>query len=568
MPPTITSNLKNSSPDETESAASFLRWLVPATFAVLTFLMCIFPMRDTDFYWHLKTGELIWQRLQIPASDLYTYTDFDKPWIDLHWGFQLIVAAVYHLSGVNGIILLKASCYTLAVMIGWFATGNGLSHWIKALIWLPAVITISGRAYERPEMISLPCLAALLWILERIPHKPKLIWALPLLLIFWTNCHALFVLGMVVTGAFVAGGMLRNISPVPLRKKIADASLSTKFLILAAGLALTAPLMNPYLEKGWFFPLVLYRKFSVEHDFYSPRVGEFQQPIAYLQNLWEKSRTRGSPLGLSTLVSGQGLIYPVAEFTLWLIAAGAILWLLIRHRRVSIYYTLLLIGFSHLAWVATRNSSIFSLIAAAIACGTLSHTRQPDNQRNPRADSGHINQIAAILLTLMMGLVVSGEWGRMAETWKIFGWNEAPHWFGHDAMKFAGQPRMPQRAFVSHFGLAGTYIYHNGPDRKVFMDPRLEVCSRQTFELFERAEKLIVQGDPAWEAIVNPDGQEPPAIILDSRTARPLINALMFNPNWRLVFADPSAAVFMHSHLANQLHLPVADPRPLHHPPK
>ncbi len=548
--------------DGPSAGIEWMNCLVPAAFGLLTFLMCIFPMRDTDFYWHVRTGELIWQNMAIPSIDLYTYTDFDKRWIDLHWGYQLLVAAVYHLGGVNGTILFKAACYTLAVMLGWYATGKRVSNWFKALIWFPSLIAISGRAYERPEMISLICLAATLWLLERIPKNPRLIWVVPGLLIVWTNFHALFVLGVVVCGAFVAGGLGLNL----LARRsgfLADAQLPTKSLIVLGSLALAAPIINPYLEEGWLFPVELYRKFSVEHDFYSPRVGEFMQPKAFLDQTLAKRKLQGKSNGIEMLFAGEGMIFPFAEMAIFVIAVAAGAYLLVKKRRVSLYRTLLLIGFSHLAWVAVRNTSIFALVGAVASCGL--HDDASD-EKDRRGLSHHIDQIAAILMGVFMVVVVTGGWGAISESWKTFGWNEAPNWFGHEAMKFAAQPGMPKRAYLAHFGLAGTYIMHNGPENKVFMDPRLEVCSRKTFEQWELAMSLMANRNPAWEGIVNPDGKGLPAVILDSRSSRPIINGLLMTPTWRLVFADPSAAVFIPASLADELKLPMADPRPLHKP--
>ncbi|MCA9093531.1 MAG: hypothetical protein KDA68_08605, partial [Planctomycetaceae bacterium] len=245
------------------------------------------------------------------------------------------------------------------------------------------------------------------------------------------------------------------------------------------------------------------------------------------------------------------------------IAVAASGYLFVKRRRLSLYRTLLLIGFSHLAWVAVRNTSIFALVGAVASCGLLDDA---GDEKDRRGFSHHIDQIAAILMGVFMVVVVTGGWGAISENWKTFGWNEAPNWFGHEAMKFAARPGMPKRAYLAHFGLAGTYIMHNGPENKVFMDPRLEVCSRKTYEQWELAMSLMANRNPAWEGIVNPDGKGLPAVILDSRAARPVINGLLMTPTWRLVFADPSAAVFIPASLADELKLPMADPRPLHKP--
>ena len=46
------------------------------------------------------------------------------------------------------------------------------------------------------------------------------------------------------------------------------------------------------------------------------------------------------------------------------------------------------------------------------------------------------------------------------------------------------------------------YSYHNGPDRTVFMDGRLEVCTRRTFDLYERILDAMAAGDRSWEKLL------------------------------------------------------------------
>src|SRR5262249_311384 len=62
-----------------------------------TFLSLCYPLTDFDFWWHLKTGEWILKEGWVPQVDMYTFIDLDNPpeWIDLHWGFQLLVTFLY-----------------------------------------------------------------------------------------------------------------------------------------------------------------------------------------------------------------------------------------------------------------------------------------------------------------------------------------------------------------------------------------------------------------------------------------------------------------------------------------
>ncbi len=67
-----------------------------ALFLTLTFLLGVFPLKDADVYWHLKTGDWIRQMGQEPRFDLFTWT---RGWavllIDLHWLFQVAISWVY-----------------------------------------------------------------------------------------------------------------------------------------------------------------------------------------------------------------------------------------------------------------------------------------------------------------------------------------------------------------------------------------------------------------------------------------------------------------------------------------
>ncbi len=536
--------------------AAWFGKLAPWLLFLLTFVMCCFPLRDFDFWWHVRTGQLILERGAVPYVDWYTYLDSEQPWIDMHWGFQLLMVATFSLLGVAGVILVKAAFYTASVLIGWAATGQGLPAFRKVLIWLPAVIAITGRAYERPEMLSVLFLAVALLLTEKSRVSHNWVWAWPALILLWVNCHALYILGCVVWLAFVVEQMAARVwqhrsSGAP---PAGQSTLSPGRLALVTGMIIAAALINPWTVDGLRFPWVLYRKFSVENDFYGVRVGEFQAPIRFVQQQVDR---HGMTVGLIVALRN---LYFTAELAVFLIGALSFIGPL-RRGRLRIDRLLLFAGFSHLAWVATRNTSVFSLVAAVVACGNQCDGLLTDETRTKQLHDGSVfwNQLATLSLSLLLVLFVSGEWGHFVEPWKVFGLREAKHWFGHEAARFCGRPGMPDRAYVAHFGLAGPFIFHNGPQKKLFMDPRLEVCSRQTFEKYEQVGRMITQGIPGWEQIVNPDNTEMPVMVLDSRYSRGEINGLLATPAWRLVFADPAAAVFVETTRADALGLPPAD---------
>ena len=513
-----------------------------------TFLSMCFPLYDTDFWWHLKTGEWILEGNGIPYIDLYTFTDADKAWIDLHWGFQVLITVLYHIGGVPLVTLIKAATITAAVGVAFGAGGATLSPWKKAALWILPIICIAGRGNERPEMLSQLFLAIWLWIARRSDSRPSLIWYLPFVQLVWVNCHALFVLGLVVGFCYAVDAVARDLSAgrFGLPPRMMGPEYRTVWIV--GGLVALACFINPYFEEGALFPLTLYRKFSVEKEFYCKNIGEFRPPIEYVRRF-----------GLTNL-------YLVAELLVWIVTFVSFAWLLMIKRQWSLFRLLMFAGFSHLAWQASRNTNIFALVSGFIACENFAdaqgHASNPVKS-NPQSGATSGPRWMIALLACLCLAVVTGFWNEIGEKNKPFRLGESPNWFIHVAAKFAGQPGFPERAFVSNIGHAEVYVYHNGPERKVFMDARLEVCTQKTFELYNEILADMTTGNPRWQ---NRFQGDLPVVILDSRSSRPAINGLLQTPTWRLVFADQTAAVFLPTSTAMKLQLPTADPTPLIYP--
>lgn len=545
MQPTIASQHPSDGKRFDWLGAGLLLWM---------FLACCFPLYDTDLFWHLKTGELILQDWSIPGYDAYTYTDYGNRWIDLHWGFQVGVALVYRLGGANLLILVKAAIITAALGIAYAAGGGPLRRWQRVLCWILPAIAISGRAYERPEVITVLCLAAWLWIVARLEQRPRLIWWLPLLQVFWINCHALYILGLVVGVCFAVDVVIRRLARGRFGLAPVSASLDPWILFGAAVLCALAAFVNPYLEEGALFPFELFRKFTVEQDFYSTRIGEFQMPIRFLMKY------------------GFINLYLNAEVALWVATAGSFIWLAWRGR-FSIFRALLFAGFSYLAWKASRNTNIFALVAGCVLCENLGEAlRLGRPQATVEGEPSRVSRVFAVsvglLLTGMILAVISGQWNLWAEKIRPFGFGETNAWYPHAAAKFMRQPGFPDRVFAAHFGVASVYTYYNAPQGKVFMDGRLEVCTRATFKKFDEVLMRMAMSDPGWSQLVRDEVGRLPAIMLDTRKSRRAIMGVAATPGWRLVFADKSVAVFFEEGVAERLKLPLANPEPLIVPPQ
>ena len=118
------------------------------------------------------------------------------------------------------------------------------------------------------------------------------------------------------------------------------------------------------------------------------------------------------------------------------------------------------------------------------------------------------------------------------------------HWrYAHDAAKFAARPGMPERALALDLRQAAVYLFHNGPERKLFIDGRLEVPSRATFESYVRLRSLLNEGQTGWTDAVRRMGD--PLILLDHVEDAGAEATLLGQPGWRCVFFDPVASLFV-----------------------
>ena len=103
---------------------------------------------------------------------------------------------------------------------------------------------------------------------------------------------------------------------------------------------------------------------------------------------------------------------------------------------------------------------------------------------------------------------------------------------------------MPNRFLSFHNGHAALFEYYHGPQRKVYIDPRLEVAGADLFRRYMALEKRIKDDEPGWEAELAEMGRP---VILSDHLYNSEIGATLFqSDHWRCVWFDAIATVFVH----------------------
>lgn len=540
-------------------------------FLALAFLLGCFPLKDTDFWWHLRTGDLIRQGAGFPVEDWYTFGAEGHEWINLHWLFEVLLSLGYEAWGVIGLNLAKCVITSAALLLLITARRPEWPVWVMVLAWLPALFLLGGRMYVRPETLTLLYLAAFLAILSRWDQAPRLTFALPVVQALWVNTQGLFVFGPFLLGCAWVDAALRPGAFDSSRR----GWWRTVGIASAATLAIC--LLNPYGLLGALYPLQLAR--TMANPIFSRSIGELMPVL---------SLTPGDDY---SFIAEMGIRNLPLQFHLATLILGALSFLLpilwrgvVRLRplpRVEVpptkgkgrrkgrtsdpdssgttqawplrpFRVLLFVAFSLLSFKATRNSHQFAAVVGAITAWNFGEwaaaLRRRSLMRNPDRHGSQVKPrlLAFGALSLAFGLVASGQLYAWAGEGRTIGLGEEPLWYPHDAMRFAGGDGTPDRFVCIHNGHSALYEYYHGPERKTFTDARLEVMGPELYARYLELNEAIQTDRSGWAEQLRRMGN--PGVLVDNvLSANAGVSAtLLAEPGWRCVWFDPIAAVFVH----------------------
>jgi hypothetical protein len=278
---------------------------------------------DTDFWWHLKTGQYIAQNRSLPVPDPFAFTTagageaypgeaITRRFNLTHeWLAQVMFYLVWRVTGFGGVVLFRALLLMafcgLAGLVAWRRCGG----FYRALAAACATAGMAIRfALDRPYLITFLLLAATIAILE----YRRWLWLLPPLFLFWANCHGGVFLGWLVLAAYCTEALWQR-------------SSDARRLCIVSAVSLLLSGANP---NGFRIVQVLlyYRSSSLTKNLL-----EWARPAMFAFN----------------------------EFTaLWLGAALLMLW---AWRRVRLVDWILFLAFAAAAFSAQRNTILVGLIA-------------------------------------------------------------------------------------------------------------------------------------------------------------------------------------------------------------
>ncbi len=477
--------------------------LLTVLFLAVVFVSSVNPIRESDSFYHLKTGQVIWEARSIPHADIFSYTAAGNPWVPHEWLAELIFFGVHSLAGFWGLVFFAAALAALTYwLIFQMALRQGGEPWLSALL----VFLLGYLTFElwipRPQIFSFFSLVLLVDLLERYRAeggKRYLAYVAGLMLL-WANLHASFLLGPVILGGYFGAALLNRLFP-----RFWSASwrisgcLEPKWLggTFLAGLALT--LLNPSGYKIFLYGFYIRPAVEMLH------VTEWNSILVYFSDL----RSR---FFIAELAVGDILL-------LW--------WLGFRRVSRDIVLLVLLLGFSVLPFLAIRHVGYWPLLAAPLIAGLCSALLARLRSDWP---TWFVPAVVGFSFLIILGA-------------RVFTFPRGPvdsKVVPVHAADFVKHNHIPGPIF-NLYNEGGYLIWRFGPEAKISIDGRSEVYPTSTISQYFQ----VATGLSGWQEFTDRYGVNYFFISYRvNENIRKLLEALT-RADWRLVYWDDLITIYV-----------------------
>ncbi len=482
------------------------------------------PIRNYDYWWHLKTGSLILSRHEVPRADPFSFTSAGAPWVDHEWLSQLLLYVGHRALGPAWLVVLKAALIAgLCLMMEDRARSEGLGAAGRPILPAAALVGSSFRLDVRPELATLLLLplAMHLVLRARDTGRTRLLVLVPFLVALGANLHpgAILVPALLLPGAALT--FIDERRPIVQIGGGGSPAARRPFagrLFAAALVAALAACANPYGARIYTVPFEIR---NVLRSLPSPNL-EWARP------------------GLS-------------DFPLfWLAAVATVAIVLLAPRRIDPIATPALLLGAALAAAHLRNIGLFFVLlpyglarparALALACRRL---RVPSRLAARRVRPGFV--VAAALLVCAVPLPA------LLPPTIAWGVGLAPGNEPRAAVDFLDREGIGERLYNDvRFG--GYLIWRRFPAHRVFIDGRNEIYPGLLRDVF-----ASVGDSRAWQAFLErlnidaaflryaPDLEKVVRPGRDGRTGGVVERAFSVNhfpkESWALVYWDDDAMI-------------------------
>ena len=486
--------------------------LAPAAVVLLAVAFTVHRIEDFDTWYHLAAGRLMLQTWTWPASNTFSVTAPDYPWIDLHWIFQLVLYGAWMLGGATGAIVLAATLVATTSLVVYGVARRFVPPMLAAFLVALALTISCPRFVPRPELMSFLYFAVYLVVLESYPRNGRIIYLLVPLQILWANTQGIFAVGLALMGCYWLGATLAFL-PVPRGWRQASGLSVADWRRLSAVLVVAALgcLVNPWGIAGALFPFQLLPRVT-GNSLFSSRIGEFRAPLQ------------------------SGYALPLVYTWLALLVASGLSFL-VNASRWHLGRLLAVVAFGVLSTQSLRNVAFFGWVAVPAIAANVGPL--VERRRLPSRVRGGLAVATLAGIVVLVGAVVTNHFSRAMAIEREFGFGVSRARFPVDAIAFAEQAGITGRAF--NCLAMGGYLAWSRPQDAVFVDGRLEAFPEEVF----RGYFQVMDQPGAWSKIVAPYGLDYALLYHAWSNRLPLVDYLSEGHGWTMVYYDEIVAIFI-----------------------
>ena len=250
--------------DEAIRGDFVLRWAV----VLLAFLLGSTRIAETQTLVHIKTGQyLAGNGVLPPANDVFSYTAADRPWMNLSWGFDLVLAGLHAIGQFATITAVKALVIAIAFWLIGRISRPGTPTWWGSVCSVLALLACHLRMSAQPSLVTMLGLALVITLVFKLrlsaaglnqsgSNQPlsKQLWLFVPLFLVWSNLDSRAWLGVVFLLLYAAGDSLGSW----LKSPTALEPSWRKQLWQVTGASLAATIVHPFWWKSLAAPWFVY----------------------------------------------------------------------------------------------------------------------------------------------------------------------------------------------------------------------------------------------------------------------------------------------------------------------
>jgi hypothetical protein len=485
-----------------------MRINIRQTFVILLligiFLMTIRPVADPDFWWHLRTGQLIAETGAIPHTDPFSLTFSGKSWTAHEWLSELFIYDLYRLGGFVLLILAFSLIITAAFYLVYRRSPR--NAYLSGFVLLLGAIATAPTWGIRPQMLTFLFSSIFLFLLDRYYEKRELKWLIPLpiLTILWVNLHAGYAMGPGIIAVYLGCDFLEWL----WYQATGSEKVFGLRTVLPVGMvflvSLLGVMLNPNGARMYIYPFETLTSPSMQQyiqEWFSP---DFHQTI------WQ----------------------PLA----WILLILPLLAIAGRSARIKLAHAALLFLFGYMALRSMRNVPLFILavvpVMAELAEAAFNTLRQqlvaklPVSSTPPPA----LPRILNVALIAFALLAVAGRFVLIAQEQS----KTEQEKFPAAAVDWILENH-PAGNIYNTYGWGG-YLIWRLPDYPVFIDGRADLYGDSFIETY----LSTYNAQTGWQEQL----QTYHVNLVLAETGSGITNALIQATDWKLVFSDENSMLF------------------------